>query len=76
MRSIETEVIGWNWAQNPGKLQKGIKVSLQREPENTYDKNAVKVFIADSMLYVGRIPAMNSSEVTALLKRNYCIKST
>ncbi len=65
---METEVVGWNWAQNPGKLQKGLQVSLELEPENIYDRNAVKVFLADSRLYVGRIPATNSAEVAALLR--------
>jgi hypothetical protein len=68
MKGLEVEVVGWNWAQNPGKLQKGIKVSLALEPENKFDSNAVKVFITDSMKYVGRIPGTHSAIVAEILR--------
>ena len=68
MQTFEFEVVGWNWAQNPGKMKEGAQISLEAEPNNPYDPWAVRVLHAESRKFIGRVPAVFTKDIAMLLK--------
>ena len=69
MKTIEFEVVGWNWAQNPGKMKKGDQLMLEAEPHNPYDPFAVRVLHAQSRKFIGRVPASFTKDISMILKK-------
>lgn len=54
-------------------LQPGTKITLVREPENIYDKNAVAVFVEDR--HVGYIPKAQNAVLAAFIDQSGDIRS-
>ena len=63
MSEMKLDVVGMNHRLLPGKRRtlatyietSPLKCKLQREPDNIYDKNAIKVLVTDSRLNKSRL---------------------
>lgn len=70
MQNIVFALAGLNFRPKSAKdvvaeLEIGAEVTLERDPENQYDYNAVKVIVGDE--FVGFIPKADNSEIASWL---------
>lgn len=68
---LETKIAGINYRKGISKYVGPFKGNIVPEPDNEYDKNALKVVNLDDGKHFGYVPTEDIAEVAALIAGDY-----